>query len=380
PLTHRDFTSSVGFITGHEDPRKADSRLDWSHLAKAVGTLVILMGVGNLREITAQLIEAGKPPLTPIAVIFKGTLPDQQTLTGSLEDIAAKADKAALKPPAIILVGGVVALRDKLNWFENKPLFGKRILITRTREQAGVFSALLRALGADAIEFPTIEIQPPQSWEKLDQAIRSLKNYDWLLFTSVNGVKYFFERLYLLGKDGRELHGLRLGAIGPQTAQAIKDKGLLPDFVPAEYKAEAMAAAFKEVSSPGQRILIPRAAEAREVLPLELAKTAARVDVVESYRTVKPLLQKEKIIERLQNGDIHIITFTSSSTVRNFVEILDTKKEVITQWLQKPVIACIGPITAQTAREYGLTVQIQPSDYTIEALTGAILDYYQNRT
>ena len=380
PLTHRDFTSSVAFITGHEYPTKADSRLDWNHLAKAVGTLVILMGVGNLQEITTQLIKAGKCPLTPVAVIYKGTLPDQKTLTGSLKDIASKADKAALKPPAIILVGEVVALREKLNWFETKPLFGKRIIVTRAREQAGVFSALLHDLGAESIEFPTIEIQPPQSWEKLDQAIRSLKNYDWILFTSVNGVKYFFERLYVLGKDVRELHGLKIGAIGPQTAQAIKDRGLLPDFVPAEYKAEAMVAAFEEVSSPGQRILIPRAAEAREVLPLELAQTAARVDVVEAYQTVKPKLHKEKMMERLQKGEIDLITFTSSSTVRNFVEILDTEKDVMKQWLQKTTIACIGPITAQTAREYGFTVQIQPSDYTIEALTGSILDYFQNRT
>jgi uroporphyrinogen III methyltransferase/synthase len=378
PLTHRDYTSSVTFITGHEDPLKEDSRLDWNRLANAVGTLVILMGVGNLPEIAQQLIKAGRAPSTPAAVIFKGTLPDQKTLTGTLEDITAKAEKAGLKPPAVILVGEVVALREKLNWFETKPLFGKRILVTRTREQAGLFSALLNALGAHCIEFPTIEIQPPLSWEKLDQAVRSLASYDWILFTSVNGVKYFFERLYALGKDVRDLRDIKIGAIGPQTSQAIRDCGIRPDFMPAEYKAEAMVAAFKKLAIQGQRVLIPRAAQARDILPQELARIVGRVEVVEAYQTVKPVLQKEEIVSMLQKGAIDLITFTSSSTVRNFMEILAPEEEVLKRWQIQGVVACIGPITAQTAREYGLEVQIQPPDYTIEALTEAILEYYRN--
>ncbi|MFH1489915.1 MAG: uroporphyrinogen-III C-methyltransferase, partial [Pseudomonadota bacterium] len=288
PLTHRDFTSTVAFVTGHEDPTKGKSDIAWDKISTGVGTLVFLMGIGNLAGIADNLMANGRPPGTPVAVIQRGTTPEQRTLVGTLGDIGEKALQSGIKPPGIIVVGEIVRLRETLNWFEGMPLFGRRIVVTRAREQSSGFLARLAELGAECIEFPTIETVPPEDWEPLDEAIRSLENYHWLLFTSVNGVKAFFRRLDFLGRDVRDLKGLKLGAIGPRTAEALREKGLRPDLVPDEYRAEAVVSAFKRESAGGLRILLPRAAQAREVLPEELAKMGASVDVVAAYRTVKP--------------------------------------------------------------------------------------------
>ncbi|MEE9610229.1 MAG: uroporphyrinogen-III C-methyltransferase, partial [Desulfatiglandales bacterium] len=272
PLTHRDYTSTVAFITGHEDPTKEKSDIEWDKLSTAVGTLVFLMGVGNLPRIAESLMEHGRPPETPVAVIYRGTVPEQQTIVGTLQDIAERAQREKIKSPAIIVVGDIVNLRKELNWFENRPLFGRRVVVTRAREQASGFLATLSELGAECIEFPTIEIIPPSSWKHLDKAIHSLESYQWLLFTSVNGVKYFFQRLEALGKDVRDLKGIKIGAIGPKTAQAIHEKGIRLDLVPDEYRAEAVVEAFKKLETKAFRVLLPRAAQAREILPQELEK------------------------------------------------------------------------------------------------------------
>ncbi len=377
PLTHRDFTSTVAFITGHEDPLKEKSEIGWDKLATAAGTLVFLMGVGNLPKIAASLMKHGRSPKTPVAVIHRGTVPEQRTVAGVLENIAEKAQKGKIGPPAIIVVGEVVNLKGELDWYEGQPLFGKRIVVTRAREQASDFVARLTELGAECIEFPTIGIVPPEGWEHLDRAIQSLERYQWLVFTSVNGVKFFFDRLEALGKDARDLGSVKIGAIGPKTAEEIRKKGIRPDLVPDEYRAEAVVEAFRSRNvGGGCRMLLPRGAEAREVLPRELEKMGVEVEVVEAYRTIKPLGEKNHVKELLEKGGIDMVTFTSSSTVNNFVEILEEDKDQVAGWLNKTAVACIGPITARTAAEKGFTVSIVPAEYTIEALTEAILGYF----
>jgi uroporphyrinogen III methyltransferase/synthase len=309
-------------------------------------------------------------------VIQEGTKAKQKTVIGTLQDIAVKAQEQAMKPPGIIVVGDVVGLRSELNWFETKPLFGKRIIVTRAREQASAFLAQLTERGAECIEFPTIEIIPPSQWDEMDQAIQSLDQYQWLLFTSVNGVKYFFQRLEQMGQDVRSLKDLQVGAIGPKTAEAVYAKGIKPDLVPDEYRAEAIVEAFKKEGAESLNILLPRAAEAREVLPGELRKKGVRVDVVEAYQTVMPDKGAGRVKDMLQNGEIHMVTFTSSSTVKNFMGMFGPDMDQVKHWMEKVAIACIGPITAQTAEKHGLTVSIMPKEYTIEALTDAILKYF----
>ncbi len=379
PLTHRDFTSTVALVTGHEDPTKADSSIAWDHLAHSAGTIVFLMGVGNLSLICGQLLKAGKLPATPVAVIERGTLNSQKTLTGNLETIGALAVERGIKPPAIIIVGAVVGLRDKLGWFEKRPLFGRRIVVTRAREQASRFMTMLSEMGADCVEFPTIEIAPPASWDDMDSAIRHLGDFSWIITTSVNGVGYFLERLYAAGKDARDLKGILVGAIGPKTAEAWQTAGIKADLVPEEYVAEAVIELLKKYDLSGSSILIPRAEEAREILPDELMKMGARVRVVTAYRTVRPTREVEGMKELLKGGLIDMVTFTSSSTVRNFLEMFAEEKAGLIEWMKRVSVACIGPVTAKTAQSAGLKVDLVPQSYTIEAFVAAIRDCFGGR-
>ena len=374
PLTHREHTSTVAFITGHEDPAKEASDIAWDKIAAGAGTLVFLMGVGNLEKIALRLMEYGRAPETPVAVIRMGTMPEQKTVTGALKEIARLAEQEKIRPPAVIVVGDVVQLHEKLNWFEEKPLFGRRIIVTRAREQASEFLSALRERGAQCMEFPTIKVVPPESWEGLDRSIREVENFQWLVFTSVNGVKYFFDRLETLGGDVRDLKGVRIAAIGPKTAEAVASKGIRIDLVPEEYRAEAVVEAFKKEDIEGKRILLPRAREAREVLPRDLEKLGAVVDVVEAYRTVKPEEDKEKITGMLRQGEIHMVTFTSSSTVTNFLDMFRGAR--VLEWMTKAAVACIGPVTAKRAEEKGLKVSLVAPEYTIPSLTQAIVDYF----
>ena len=376
PLTHRDHTATVAFITGHEDPSKDQSNISWEKLATGVGTIVFLMGIGNLRNICRELIRNGRSPETPVAIIYRGTHPEQKTVTGNLENIYETAQKENIKPPGIIIVGDVVGLRKELNWFETKPLFGKKIVVTRAREQASDFLAGLRELGANCIEFPTIEIIPPDDWAPLDKSIEEIGEYSWLLFTSVNGVKYFFNRLYGMGKDARALKDIKVSAIGPKTAEAVKEYGIIPDLVPSEYRAEAVVEAFRGKKTEGMKILLPRASKAREILPEELKKMGAQIDVVDAYRTIMPNKKAETVIKMLEAGEIDMITFTSSSTVINFMGIFGDRADQVKTWLKDVDIASIGPITSETARKLGLNITIEPADYTIEALKDIILKHY----
>ena len=376
PLTHRDHTATVAFVTGHEDPLKGTSNIHWEKLATGVGTLVFLMGVGNLKKIAENLMRHGRSPNTPVAVIRRGTVAEQKTITGNLDDIAKRVNTAGLRPPAIIVVGDVVGLRDELNWFETKPLFGKRIVVTRAREQASGFLRELSSLGAECIQFPTIEIIPPDSWDPLDTSISNLESYQWLLFTSVNGVKYFLQRLRFQGKDIRDLKGIKIGAIGPKTANQWHQLGIVPDLVPDEYRAEAVVEAFREWDTQGVRILIPRAAKARKILPEQLRKMGARVDLVDAYKTISPKGDTAEIRDMLEKGTIDMVTFTSSSTVTNFVKMFDSREELANKLMKQVSLACIGPITADTAGKQGFSVDLMPADYTIEALTLAITDFF----
>jgi uroporphyrinogen III methyltransferase/synthase len=371
PVTHRDFTSGVAFITGHEDPTKSASALDWSKIATGLGTLVFFMGVKNLPEITKALVDNGRDAQTPVAVIRWGTRAEQQVVTGTLADIASKA--AAIQPPAITVVGDVVKLRDQLNWFERLPLFGKRIVITRTREQASVLREALGELGAQVVELPTIEIRDPASWEPLDRAIRRLDQFDYLLVTSANGVRNFLARLKAGGRDVRDLKGLLIGAIGPATAAEFAKTGVRVDFVPKEYRAEGLLEALRDRDIRGKAFLVPRAKVARDLVPQALADRGARVEVVEAYETVTPQFPEGEL-ERLLTPPPDLITFTSSSTAANFARLFPGKLD---ETLRGTAVASIGPITSATIRKLGLSVDVEATESTISGLVQAIEGYFQ---
>jgi len=372
PLTHRDFTSTVAFVTGHEDPTKEDTSIAWDKIATGIGTLVFFMGVSQLPEIVKRLIEHGRSPETPAAVIRWGTCADQAVVTGTLATLAERC--AGMKPPALIVVGEVVALREKLRWFEDKPLFGKRILITRAREQASAFAQRLEAAGAEVVEFPAIQIEPPESWKPLDAAIARLREYQWVIFTSANGVRFFWDRLQRVGRDVRDLFGIAVCAIGPATAAALLDRGIRADLVPAEFKAEGLLEAIGDERVQGARILLARAAEAREVLPEELMRRGAIVDVVPAYRTVRNTANAEELRGLLRDGRVHAVTFTSSSTVRYFLDLVGDEAAEL---LRGVVVASIGPITAETAARHGIASDIVPDSYTIPALVDALVRYFR---
>lgn len=375
PLTHRQFTSSVAFITGHEDPSKDASGIDWGALAKGIGTLVFLMGVKNLPHIVSKLCRHGRPATTPAALVRWGTTSRQQTVTGTLENIEERAKAAGIKAPAIVVVGEVVTLRDTLKWFETRPLLGKSIAVTRARAQASDLVERLAALGAECIQCPTIEVVPPASWQPLDEALKKIAEYQWLIFTSVNGVQYFFERLFQLGLDARNLGHLHTAAIGPATAERMRRFGIKADILPETYRAEAVAAAFSGVEVKARKVLLPRAEQARAVLPEELGRMGAQVDEIVAYRTVAADSDNQLLLSALKDKSIDMITFTSSSTVQNFRALLSEGP----QWadLMKDVtVACIGPITADTAKALGFNVDIIAGEYTIDGLCRSIVDYY----
>ena len=372
PVTHRHVSTSVAFVTGHEDPTKGRTDVDWTKLANGADTLVLYMGVGRLAEISAGLISAGRAPNTPVACVRWGTVPEQRTVTGTLEDIADRVAEAGLKPPAIIVVGEVVALREAgLDWYERRPLFGRQVVVTRARTQAGELSAELESLGASVYEFPTIEISPPESFVPLDDAIHNLDSFDWLVYTSINGVEAFVERLRHRGLDLRAVpRDAGVAAIGPATAKRLEEAGLRVDVVPGEYRAEALIEALDGGSISGKRVLIPRARVAREVLPEKLREAGAEVVVVPAYRSVPSSAGKDELALRLRSGEIDCVTFTASSTVENFVGAFGAEEAA--RLLSGTRVACIGPITAGTARRRGLRVDAEADEYTIPGLVEAV--------
>ncbi|MDP4160226.1 MAG: uroporphyrinogen-III C-methyltransferase, partial [Bacillota bacterium] len=331
PVTHRDFTTSFAVITGHEDPTKNETTIHWNHLAQSHGTLVFLMGMENLPLIAQKLMENGKKPTTPVGIIQWGTRPEQRTLVGQLDTIASEVKKEGFTNPSIIIVGEVVSLREKLQWFEKRPLFGQRIVVTRARHQASELSQAIEALGGEAWEFPTIEIAPPSDKSYLVKAINSLKEFNWLIFTSVNGVDSFFAELKLQERDVRDLVGLKIVAIGPATEAALDKKGLRVAFVPEEYRAEKIVEGLANRVSAGQKVLLARAEEARDVLPESLKAMGVDVWDVPVYKTVLGGANRAELQRLLREKEIHAVTFTSSSTVRNFVNLLDGEVSLLNE-------------------------------------------------
>ncbi len=374
PLTHRDYTTSVAFVTGHESFGKEASEVDWERLSLGSGTLVFYMGMKNLPQITENLLAHGRHPETPVALIRWGTRPEQEVLTGTLADIAGKARKAAFKPPAITVIGEVVSLREKLRWFDNRPLFGKGILVTRASDQAGEFARLLSGHGARIFECPTISIVSPESYEDLDQAIGSLDRYDWVIFTSFNSVKHFFLRLHALKLDSRALASCRVCAVGPKTAAALAVSGIWADMVPADYKAEGVVKAFGALGVKGKRVLFPRADRARDVVPAGLSKLGMEVEAPVAYRNVTPKELPQDMFEALEGKRIHCAAFTSSSTVENLAAMVGENR--LLHLLEGVTVAAIGPITSRACRDLGLRVAIEPDEHTVEALTEEILRYF----
>ncbi len=373
PLTHRRFASYFTVVTGNEDPTRPDSAIDWSALARLHGTLVVLMGRENLVGITEGLMKNGRSPDTPVALVQWGTEPFQQTLTGTLADIADRAVNADLKPPIVTVIGDVVNLRAKLAWFDNRPLFGRRVLVTRTRTQASSLSQLLLERGAMPVELPTIEIRRPDTTDGLDMPLKRLEEFDWVVFTSVNAIDIVFERLDALGMDARSFSGCGVAVIGPATAEKLKRRGIVPDLVPESFVSESLVEAFKAQNMHNAKVLLPRADIARDALSEGLKALGAGVEEVTAYHTVIPADTAKKAQDIVSKG-IDVATFTSSSTVRNLSRAMNGELEVLSQ----ATIACIGPITADAAREVGLAPDIVSSEHTIQGLVNALEAYYMH--
>lgn len=374
PLTHRHYASTVAFVTGHETTAKSDSEVDWQVMA-AAGTVVVLMGVKNLPNVVAGLMSGGTDPLTPAALIRWGTTPDQETIVAPLGDIVRVAAEKCFEPPAVLVVGKVVELRKQLNWFEKKPLFGKGVVITRPREQAEEFADLLHRQGAKVIHFPTIKIVPVAAGQELDRAIANVETYQWLIFTSANGARIFFQRFRELGRDIRDLKGVHICTIGPATAQVVEERGIKVGLIPASFVAEGVVEAFQSRGIAGQRILLPRAEVARDVIPEGLTQLGAQVEVVNAYRTVSSQVESDGLKELINRGKVDVLTFTSPSIFRNFREIMGAD-------FHFPAgirIACIGPVTAAAVEKAGIKIDIMPERYTIPGLVEAMVDFFNNK-
>jgi uroporphyrinogen III methyltransferase/synthase len=367
PLTYRGHSSAVAFVTGH-----ALDAVDW-HSVGLAETLVIFMGITMFGAIAHELITRGRPPDTPALAVRWATRPDQETLAGTLATLPGLIEKHGMKPPATIVVGEVVRLHEKLGWYERLPLFGKRIVVTRAKGQAEALSGRLHALGADVIELPTIETRPAADYGPLDAAIASLSCYDWLIFTSANGVRFFLERLDKSETDLRSLRA-RICAIGPATSAAVEALHLKVDLMGKEYVAEGLVEALATRDLVGKRVLLPRAAIARDLVPVELTRRGAVVEVVEAYRTVVP----EETGERARNlfsatRKPDCITFTSSSTVQNFVALVG-----VAEALAGVQVASIGPVTSKTARGFGIEVAAEAHPFTIDGLVDAIRSLFHS--
>src|SRR5438067_7681045 len=370
PVTHRAENSHVTFFTGHEDPAKTESAIDYAALAKLGGTQVMLMGVERLEPITREMLKQGVREDLPVALVRWATTGRQETLTGTLQNIGQRVVDLGFEAPAVAVFGEVVALRESLNWYEKRPLSGKKIVVTRTRRQASALSDRLRALGADVIELPTIRIEPPSNLREFAELVQDGHAYDWILFTSPNGVTAFFEMFFKLYDDAREIGGAKIAAIGRATARRVKDFHLRVDLQPDGFVAEAVVREFqKQGGVENLRILLARAEEARDVLPKQLSSLGAIVDQGFAYRTVAETRDDTGARRRLMEEGADLITFTSSSTVENFLALG-------LPWPKRMKIASIGPITSKTATDHGLKIDIEAQRHDIDGLVEAIRKFF----
>ena len=372
PVTDRRYASSVAFITGHEAQSKESSSLAWPETAHAADTLVFLMGMRNLSRIVEQLIYHGREPETPAAVIQRGTLGTQKVVVGTLDSICIRVQQHALKPPGILIVGDVVRMRQELRWFEYLPLFGKRIIITRELQEQNPLSELLEQNGAEIVLLPTIALQPPDSYQSLDEAIAQLQQFQWVIFTSTNGVRFFMDRLLSSGRDIRALSRHLIAAIGSGTARTLSSYYIQADVVPEEFSAEGLVSSFTRQNITGVKVLIPRAQKGRDVLEVGLRALNNEVMAVPVYKTVMPPeLQSAESFKMLHPGDC--LVFTSSSTVHNF---FDSVPASVLPELRDMVMACIGPITEGALRKRGFNAHIVPERYDFTSLAEAIIRFY----
>lgn len=368
PITHRDYTSSFHVVTGHLKDDENTS-INWNALAHMGGTIVFLMGISNLAKICANLMTEGMPSTTSVAVINWATRPNQKVVTGNLETICEVVAKGGITSPSLIVVGEVVKLREKLNFFEERPFFGKTIVTTRARAQSSTLKGKLQELGAKVIEFPTICIKPLEDQTKLMEAVKKIETYTYLVFTSQNAVSIFFETLYATGKDGRALSGTRIVAVGNATKEAIKKYGIVADMMPERFIAESVCDLLEPQLTAKDQILIPKATKTRDVLQERLSK-CCEVDEIEVYENVIDDSPKEEIIGLLEKGEIDAITFTSASTVKNFMALVgDAHREK----LEGIEMVSIGAITSETMRQAGLEVYVEPERSTIDEMIQAML-------
>ena len=374
PVTHRRLASQVTIVSGAEDPAKPESAVDWERLASTPGTLVVMMGWETLPAIVDALRKYGMDESTPAALVEWGTEPHQRTVSGSLADIVGLGQGAGLAAPVVTVFGEVVSLRERIRWFEDRPLFGRRVLVPRTRAQAGALSQLLRERGAQALEIPTIEIQPVEDSARLDGALRSLHTYAWVVFVSVNGVQEAFGRMERLGLDARAFGAARVCAVGSATATALRERGIVADLQPRESVSESIVDGLSEAGIAGERVLLLRAEAGREALSLGLEQAGAFDDDVAVYRTVTPEDSRERVRELLSAEGVDAIALTSSSTLTNLLSLLDGDVTA----LDGAAVACIGPVTAATARAAGLRVDAVASQATVEALTEALVDHFSS--
>ncbi len=371
PLTHREYASAVALVTGHENPAKDESLLDWEVLARFPGTLVVYMGFARLGKVVQSLLDHGKSPDTPAAVVQLASTGDQRTVEGTLASLPAAVQAAGLAPPAILLVGPVVALRARLAWFEARPLFGKRVLVTRPRQQAGELVHRLEELGAVPVALPVVEIREPADWAPVDRALADLGEYHWVVFTSTNGVHAFLRRLRQTGRDVRALGRVKLAAIGPGTAAALREYHLEPDLVPEEYRSESLAAALKEQVA-GRRVLLARADRGRDVLRQELAAVAA-VDQVAVYSQVDAIAPDAEALECLRRGEVDFVTLTSTNIARGFIAALDETCRSRIEAGQVRLVS-ISPVTSAEVRKWGLPVAAEARRYTVAGLVEALVE------
>lgn len=373
PVTHRAHNAALTIFTGHEDPNKPETTIDYAAIASAPGTKVMLMGIERLALITQALLDENLPAGTPVALIRWATTPRQQTLVGTLGTIASKAEAAGFKAPAVAVIGEVVNCRESLEWFESKPLFGQRIAVTRTRKQAGQLIEALRDLGADAFELPTIRIEPPVDARGFGELVAYAHTYEWLIFTSPNGVDAFFEMFYKLYNDAREIGGLRIAAIGPATAERVRAYRLAVDVQPEKYIAEEIITALQaETSVENVKILLARAEGARDMLAKELTRLGAIVDEAIAYRTVPETEDVSGGIARLRESGADWITFTSSSTAENF-------HALNIPWPDGMKTVSIGPVTSATMMTLGMTVDVEASVHDIPGVVNAVLGAVRSR-
>jgi uroporphyrinogen III methyltransferase/synthase len=365
PVTHRDDASAVAFVTGHEDPEKDESALDWDALAAFPGTLVFYMGVKRLGENAAALIAGGRDPEEPAAAIERGTWPRQRTVSATLGTIAAAVEREGVKAPALIVVGTVAARREDLAWLERRPLHGRRVVVTRARAQASGLAAILRDLGAEVVELPAIRIEPRIEAEEVRAAAAAIGIYELVCLTSPNGVRLLFEAIAAADLDSRALAGVTVAAIGPGTARALAKRGVVADIVPERFVAEGLIEALGEVDVEGSRVLVARAADARDVLPEYFERRGAEVDIVSLYETVREQPDAEAV-EAAQGADY--VTFTSSSTVTNLTEALGDRFPADAR------IVSIGPVTSETVRATGLRVDVEAERHDIDGLVQALLE------